>query len=390
RGVHRGGVDDAAGRGGQVGVAARPGQGAGLPGDVAGAVGVQHDHVVGDVEVVAAGAHDQHGGDAVEAVQRPDEVDGGDEGLAVAVHQPLHALVADHQVGGGGVLVHQQHGGPGLQGLGDVGGLGGGAGGVVGGEVGGVGSGGQVAHERADVGAHHAAPLLGADLHGVGAGDDEFAAVSGHVVVDAALQGVQQGRLAVEAAADDEGDALGHPHAGNRSPVRQLHGDAQALGGGERDGVRHRQVADAAGAGQDRAVADEGDEPQLGEAVAQRDGVGDAVGEGGGRRGVQGVPAQGVDEVGDGPAQGAAGAAAVDAAAVSGQVHAEPQQDRAVADLAGGAVEDLLSAGVDAHPRALERPAGAAGQVVGGGAAAHRVAPGVLGHSRGRGGHVHQ
>src|SRR5690606_15087281 len=147
RGVHRGGVDDAAGRGGQVGVAARPGQGAGLPGDVAGAVGVQHDHVVGDVEVVAAGAHDQHGGDAVDAVQRPDEVDEGDEGLAVAVHQPLHALVADHQVGGGGVLVHQQHGGPGLQGLGDVGGLGGGAGGVVGGEVGGVGSGGQVAHE---------------------------------------------------------------------------------------------------------------------------------------------------------------------------------------------------------------------------------------------------
>src|SRR5690606_33551571 len=184
---------------------------------------------VGDVEVVAAADHHQHGGDAVLAVERADQVHEGGERLPVAVHQLLHAGVADHQVGGGGVLVHQQGGRAGLQRLGDVGRLGGGAGGVGGAEPGGVGTGGQVAHERADVGALDPASLLGADLHRVGAGGDQRPAVPGDVVVDAALQGVQQGGLAVEAAADDQRDALRHAHPGDLPGVRQRHGGAQLL-----------------------------------------------------------------------------------------------------------------------------------------------------------------
>src|SRR5690606_8090861 len=146
-GVHRARVDHPVRGRSEAGVGALRGQRPGPLGDVVGAVGVQHDDPVGDVEVVAAAAHHQHGGDAVLAVERADQVHEGGERLPVAVHQLLHAGVADHQVGGGGVLVHQQGGRAGLQRLGDVGRLGGGAGAVGGAEPGGVGTGGQVAHE---------------------------------------------------------------------------------------------------------------------------------------------------------------------------------------------------------------------------------------------------
>src|SRR5699024_11286786 len=95
--------------------------------------------MVGGVEVVATADNDEHRGDCVFAIQRMYQADEGHQGFAVAVDEFLHPFVPDHQIGGGGVLVHQQSAGAGLHRFADVGGLRGGAGSVVGAEVTGVG-----------------------------------------------------------------------------------------------------------------------------------------------------------------------------------------------------------------------------------------------------------
>src|SRR4030065_739544 len=92
----------------------------------------------------------------------------------------------------------------------------------------------------------------------------------GRVVVDAAGVGVRQGGLAVVAAADDEGDALGDAHAGDGAAVGAGELDPEGVGGVEGDDVSLQgTVADTALAGEDGAGGDEGDELLLGELAAE-------------------------------------------------------------------------------------------------------------------------
>ena len=46
------------------------------------------------------------------------------------------------------------------------------------------------------------------------------------MVVHAALQRLQQGGLSVETSADNQGNTQRNAHAGNRSAVREIEGDA--------------------------------------------------------------------------------------------------------------------------------------------------------------------
>src|SRR5690606_30844192 len=86
---------------------------------------------------------------------------------------------------------------------------------------------GEPADEVGDVGTRDAPSALGLDLHGAGHGDDPFSAVARDVVVDPALDRLQERRLSVITSADDQGHAGGDPHARDRPGVRRLEGDAE-------------------------------------------------------------------------------------------------------------------------------------------------------------------
>ena len=64
-------------------------------------------------------------------IELPDPVKKGGDGFHIPVDDPLHQLVPDHEVGGAGVLVDEQQGGPSLQSLHHVGRLGGAAAGIL-------------------------------------------------------------------------------------------------------------------------------------------------------------------------------------------------------------------------------------------------------------------
>ena len=206
------------------------------------------------MEVGPAAPHHQDQGDPGLLTEVPGPLQEGGDGLLFPGDDLLHQLVPHHEVGGGGVLVHQQQGAARLQRLHDVGGLGGAAAGVQGGEPGGVPSAGQVVDEQGDVRACHLPAVLRPDLYGGVVGDDILPPVPGDVVVNAPLQGLQQGGLAVVAAPGDEGDPPGHPHAPEGPPVGQVQRHRHGLRGLEGDGVPHGPVGHAALPGQNGAV----------------------------------------------------------------------------------------------------------------------------------------
>ena len=74
-----------------------------------------------------------------------------------------------------------------------------------------------------------AASILGAQLDRGFIGDDIFTAVPGDVVVYAALKRLQQGGFSVEASAYDQCDTEWNSHAGNRSAVWKIEGNAQGF-----------------------------------------------------------------------------------------------------------------------------------------------------------------
>ena len=193
--------------------------------------------MVGDVEERPGAPGDQHRGDRSLGIERTDAVHEGSDRFAISGDEPAHAVIADHEVRRGGVLVDQQRVRAGLERLCQPGGLRGGAGGVGGGEPPGVGTGGQVADERGDVHPGDCSAVLGPDGDGVGAGEDPFTSVPGHMRVDSALDGAQQRRLAVVAAADDHGDAFRDPHAGDPWSAGHLEADPQRVGRVEPDRV---------------------------------------------------------------------------------------------------------------------------------------------------------
>lgn len=120
----------------------------------------------------------------------------------------------------------------------------------------------QARDERPHVDRLDAPPVLRPDLDAVPDCHDALAAVPGHLIVHPGLDRLQQRRLAVEPAPDDDGDASLDPHPPDPPRVRRLEGDGEGLWGLERQGGRrrHRQVRGAGRAGEDGAVGDEGDE----------------------------------------------------------------------------------------------------------------------------------
>ena len=183
-------------------------------------------------------------------------------------HELPHAGVAHQQVGGGGVFVDEQRPCPCLEGLGKGRGLGGAAAGVVGVEGSRAAAAGQVRQPRADVDPPYAAAILGPHLHCVLHGDDPLAPVARHVVEVALLDGLQEGGLAMVAAADDQRDAAADAETPHGSVVG-LQGGGKGRGGLQGDGVGKRGGVDAGPTGKHAAVGQEGDEAGVGELVAE-------------------------------------------------------------------------------------------------------------------------
>lgn len=77
----------------------------GLSGDIGGDVTIEGDDVIGDIEVVATTADDENGGDVVFIVKLTDFIDEGCNRFLIFVDKGLHPLVANHEVGGGGIFV---------------------------------------------------------------------------------------------------------------------------------------------------------------------------------------------------------------------------------------------------------------------------------------------
>ena len=239
---------------------------------VAGLVGVHADHAVGDVQVVAGAAHHQHRRHAALLPELPHAVDEGRDRFLLARHQAAHARVADHEVGGRRVLVDQQPGGAGLQGFHDGRRLGGAAGGIVAVEAGGVAPQRQGADERRQAHAAHRAAILGAHAHQFLRGDAALAAVAGQVIVDPERQRLQQGRLAVVAAAHDQRDPGADSEAAQRSGVwrPQLHRQCRRRLQRPCAG-RMRTRVGAAAPRQHAVVGQKRDQPPLAELSAQGD-----------------------------------------------------------------------------------------------------------------------
>ena len=240
----------------------------GQGGDVPGLVPVHLDHPVGRVKIGAGAPRHQNGGHPPAVVQLPDPLQEGGDGLHVPMNHPLHQLVPDHEVGGAGVLVDEQQGGPRLQALHHVGSLGGAAAGVLRLKGYGVLPVGQAVDEHGDIGAPDAPAVLRPDFHGGAVGDDIFAAVPRHVVIDTQLQGLQQGGLPVVAAPHDQGDPPGNPHAGDLPPVGQVQRHRQLPGGAEGHRPLHGPGGHPGLPGQDAAVRHKGAQPQLRELLA--------------------------------------------------------------------------------------------------------------------------
>ena len=228
-----------------------------LVGDVHGVIAVHLHDLVSDVEEGAGAPRHQDGGDAGLLVEISGPLQERGDGLLVPADHLLHEIVPHHKVGGGGVLVDEEEAGAGLNVLHHAGRLGGASAGVGGGEGGGVLLVGQVVDEHGNVHAADGAPVLRPELHRRVVGDDKLSAVPGDVVVDAVLQGFQQGGFSVIAAAHDEGDALRDGHAGDFPAVGQLEGALHGRGGDEGDAVLQGQVGDAALSGENGAVGHE-------------------------------------------------------------------------------------------------------------------------------------
>ena len=94
------------------------------------------------------------------------------------------------------------------------------------------------------------------------------------MVVDTALEGVEQGGLAVEPAADNESDADGDAQAGDAAGVGQIEFHFQ--GGRRFEGhgaVVQGPIIDAGAARQHALMGDEGDEVSVGQLAPQGIGV---------------------------------------------------------------------------------------------------------------------
>mmetsp|Transcript_82427 Transcript_82427/g.247212 ORF Transcript_82427/g.247212 Transcript_82427/m.247212 type:complete len:285 (+) Transcript_82427:311-1165(+) len=80
----------------------------GARGDVRGGVRLEHDDGVGHVKVIAGAADDDDRGDAEVGPKGAHLGDEGADRLLIWRDERLHARVADHKVGGGGVFVDEQ------------------------------------------------------------------------------------------------------------------------------------------------------------------------------------------------------------------------------------------------------------------------------------------
>mmetsp|Transcript_35482 Transcript_35482/g.113365 ORF Transcript_35482/g.113365 Transcript_35482/m.113365 type:complete len:286 (+) Transcript_35482:969-1826(+) len=281
-----------------VGAAADEGLG-GVRG-VDGLVVAHDDDGVGDGEVISGSADDEDRRDAVLGAEVAYAVDEGRDGFVLVGHEAPHSRVADHEVRRAGVLVEEEAGRAGLDGLGDGGGLGRRPRGVLRREVrrgrrrrrflGGLlllflrrrrRRQGQGRRERADEGrdvdAVDGAAVFCSDLGEVRGCDAELPSVAGDLVVTADGQGREDRRLSVEAAAADERDAFRQSEAVDRpsSAVlqsdpqrRRLHEGVALRREGYDAGGGHGSVVVAGAARQDGAVADERDEFLFGELVS--------------------------------------------------------------------------------------------------------------------------
>ena len=302
---------------------------------------------VRNVKVRAGASGNQDGGNAAFFIEETGALDERGDGFLLPADHPLHQLVADHEIGGAGVLVDEKDPGAAFHALDHVGRLRGASAGILGVEGPGVLFVGKIVDEHGNIRLFDAAPVLGTDFEGGIIGDHIFPAVARDVVIHAQLQRLQQGGFSVVAAAHDQGDALTDSHAGKGAVVGQAEGDFHGLRRDKGNAVLHGPVRYAGLPGQDGAVRHEGAQPQRFQLRADELLILCQMDDGlyfcGGKPAVK---QNGCDAGWKELKENAFQLGGVDGPAVRGKAHAEAHQKLAVrgADGDGGALQNFLTA----------------------------------------------
>ena len=349
------------GLGGPLAEGQRRDDGLRLSRGIGGSIGVHSDHRVGHIEVVAGATRHQHGGDPVDLMKLTHAMEEGGDGLAIIGDEPPHSRVSDHEVGGGGVFIDEEHLGPRLHRFDDGGRLRGAARCVLGHEIIGPAAEWQAVDEGPQIDAMNGATVFGSHADGVEVGDTLVATISGDVVIDAPRDPIEHGRFSVVTAPHDQRHPRRNPEPTQSPRVGGVHGHREGVGRVERYAVVEGPIIDAAVPGQAGAVGEKGDEPALGEPVAQGDLVLDGL-----DPPTEVVNVDGVQGVLEGVVQGAGekrcGGLTEDAPTLSGQTDGEQHRQAAIGPhLDTGPSQDLLTHGVNAEEAALATPRPAAG-----------------------------
>ena len=139
----------------------------------------------------------------------------------------LHESITHHEICGRRIFVQQENSASSLHSFYDVSRLGGASTGVFCRKTTSVFLIRKIIDEQRDIYIFNKTSVFGAKFQRGIVCDDVFAAVTGNMVVDAKLQGIQKRGFAMIAAAHDQSDPLRDSHAGDFAFVRKIHGDAQ-------------------------------------------------------------------------------------------------------------------------------------------------------------------
>ena len=176
------------------------------------------------------------------------------DGLPVIGDEAAHALIANHEVGRGSVLVDEQHSRTGTQCLHQTRSLGGRPRCVRRGKPSCVITGGKTVDKRRDIHTSDSATILGTQRNRSLVSDHKLAAIASDMVIYARDQRGQQCGLAVVTAADNQRHAPRNAHAVHRFPRWQLKTVLQRFRRGKRSRAGLRQLAIARLTRQHRTV----------------------------------------------------------------------------------------------------------------------------------------
>ena len=243
----------------------------GALGDVVRRVRIQSNHGVRDIDESPRAASDDNRGDPVVLPELADPCDQWSNRLPVIGDEAAHALIANHEVGRGSVLIDEQHSRTGTQRLHQARSLGGRPRCIRGGKPGRVITGGKAVDKRRDIHTSDGPAVLGTQCNRSLVGDHKLAAIASDMVINTRDQGRQQRGLAVITATDNQRHAPRNTHAVHGFARRKLKTVLQRFRRGKRSRAGLRKLAIARLTRQHRTVCHKPNQVRVRHCTAQKE-----------------------------------------------------------------------------------------------------------------------